>query len=88
MVVFVTPNSFRSNWLHFESGFAYSKKIQVVPVGIGVDLTALGIHLDFLQGFNITSKAGLNHLLAVVNQDFDHAHAERFTRGSPPPVLL
>ena len=42
MVVFVTPNSLRSNWLFFESGFVYAKKIRVVPVGfLGVDLAGL-----------------------------------------------
>jgi len=79
MLVFVTPNSLRSNWLHFESGYAYSKNIRVVPVGIGVDLTAVGAPLNLLQGFNITSEAGLNNLIAVVNEAFGHAHAECFT---------
>jgi hypothetical protein len=75
----VTPNSLRSNWLHFESGYAYSKNIQVIPVGIGIDLTAVGAPLNLLQGFNITSEAGLNNLIAVVNEAFGHAHAESFT---------
>ena len=79
MVVFVTPNSLRSNWLHFESGYAYSKNIQVVPVGIGIDLTAVGAPLNLLQGFNITSEEGLNNLIAVANKVFGHAHAESFT---------
>jgi hypothetical protein len=79
MVVFVTPSSLRSNWLHFEAGYAYSKKIQVVPVGIGIDLTTVGAPLNLLQGFNITSEAGLNNLIAVVNEAFGHAHAESFT---------
>jgi hypothetical protein len=79
MVVFVTPNSLRSNWLHFESGYAYSKSIRVVPVGIGIDLTSAGAPLNLLQGFNITSEAGLNNLIAVANEVFNHAHAESFT---------
>ncbi len=79
MVVFVTPNSLRSSWLHFESGYAYSKNIQVIPVGIGIDLATVGAPLNLLQGFNITSEAGLNNLIAVVNEAFGHAHAESFT---------
>src|SRR5258706_16087192 len=40
MIIFVTPNSLRSNWIYFESGFAYAKKIRVVPVGfLGVDVS-------------------------------------------------
>jgi hypothetical protein len=79
MVVFVTPNSLRSNWLHFEAGYAYSKNIQVIPVDIGIDLATVGAPLNLLQGFNITSEAGLNNLIAVVNEAFGHAHAESFT---------
>ena len=79
MVVFVTPNSLRSNWLHFESGYAYSKNIRVVPVGIGIDLATVGAPLNLLQGFNITSEAGLKNLNSVVNEVFDHAHPENFT---------
>lgn len=80
MVVFVTPNSLRSSWIFFESGFAYSKDIQVVPVGfLGVDLVSLPPPLSLLQGFNITSEAGLNNLIAIANEVFQHAHAETFT---------
>lgn len=80
MVVFVTPSALRSSWLFFESGFAYSKGIRVVPVGfLGVDLAGLPPPLSLLQGFNITSEAGLNNLIAVANEIFGHAHAEAFT---------
>ena len=79
MVVFVTPTSLRSSWLFFESGFAYSKKIRVVPVGfLGVDLANLPPPLSLLQGFNITSEAGLNNLIAVTNETFGHTHVENF----------
>jgi TIR domain len=80
MVVFVTPSSLRSSWLFFESGFAYSKGIRVVPVGfLGVDLGTLPPPLGLLQGFNITSEAGLNNVIAVANEVFGHSHAEAFT---------
>lgn len=78
MFVFVTPHSLRSNWLHFESGYAYSKGIQVIPVGLGADLTSVGAPLNLLQGFNVTSEAGLNNLIAVVNEAFGHSHPESF----------
>src|SRR6266542_3423311 len=80
MIVFVTPSSIRSNWLYFESGFAYSKGIRVVPVGFhGIDLVALSPPLSLLQGFNISSEAGLNNIIALANEVFEHSHSETFT---------
>lgn len=80
MIVFVSPNSIRSNWIFFEAGYAYSKKIRVVPVGfLGVDLTTLPPPLSLLQGFNITSEEGLSNLLALANEVFGHAHNSKFT---------
>lgn len=68
MIVFVSPSSLRSNWIFFESGFAYAKKIRVVPVGfLGIDLASLPPPLSLLQGFNITSEEGLNNIIAVTN---------------------
>jgi hypothetical protein len=62
MFVFITPTSIRSSWLYFESGYAYSKGISVVPVGLlGVELSAVNPPLSLLQGFNITSADGLNN---------------------------
>lgn len=79
MLVFVTVDSLRSNWLYFESGYAYSKGIRVVPVSLGVDLAAVGAPLSLLQGFNVTSEAGLNNIIAVANEVFRHSHAESFS---------
>jgi len=79
MLVFVSPNALRSNWIFFESGFAYAKDIQVVPVGIGgVDLGTFPPPLGLLQGFNITSADGLNNIIALFNKTFSHSHRERF----------
>ena len=41
MFVFATENSIRSGWIYFEAGFAYSKGIKVIPVGLGVSITEL-----------------------------------------------
>ena len=41
MFVFVTPNSINTAWIYFEAGFAYSKGIRVIPVGIGVSVGQL-----------------------------------------------
>lgn len=81
MLVFMTPNSLGSDWVNFEAGYAYAKKIKVVPVGfLGVDLGTLGEPLSLLQGFNINSEAGLNNLIAVANEEFGHKHAEGFSK--------
>lgn len=80
MFVFVSPNSIRSSWIHFESGYAYSKGIRVIPVGIlGIDLGQIAPPLSLLQGFNITAASGLNNLIAVINHVFNHSHDESFT---------
>ncbi|SFO33841.1 TIR domain-containing protein [Nitrosospira briensis] len=79
MFVFVTPASLKSSWLYFESGYAYSKEIRVVPVGfLGVDLASIPAPLNLLQGFNITSESGLNNIIAVANSTFQHNHGENF----------
>ena len=52
MFVFVTEVSVASGWIYFEAGFAYSKGIQVVPVGIGIDIGTLKAPLNLLQGFS------------------------------------
>jgi hypothetical protein len=80
MFVFVSPSSIRSSWIHFESGYAYSKGISVVPIGIlGIDLGQIAPPLSLLQGFNITSVSGLNNLIAIINKSFEHSHDEAFT---------
>lgn len=88
MFVFVTPASLHSTWLFFESGFAYSRRTRVVPVALlGVDLKEVAPPLSLLQGFNVTSAAGLNNLLAVINEEFDHRHKESFTENDYARVL-
>ena len=42
MFVFLSPNSIKSNWIYFESGYSYSKGIKVIPIGInGIDVGSL-----------------------------------------------
>lgn len=80
MFVFISPNSLHSSWLYFESGFSYAKNIRVVPLGFrGVDLSSLPPPLSLLQGFNITSAAGLDNLIAVPNEVFSHNHTQKFS---------
>ena len=59
MFVFVTNNSIDSGWIYFESGFAYSKNIKVIPIGIGVDIGKISAPLSLLQGFNVTSSGAV-----------------------------
>lgn len=78
MFVFVTKNSISSGWIYFEAGYAYSKGIQVIPVGIGVDIGSLKAPLNLLQGFNITSKDSLNNFIAIINRTFDYHFKNEF----------
>lgn len=79
MFVFVTPNSIVSNWIYFEAGFAYSKEVKVIPVGLGINVSVLKAPLNLLQGFNISSPDGLNNLISVVNETFEYHFDEKFT---------
>ena len=79
MFIFVTPNSIISNWIYFEAGFAYSKNIRVIPVGIGIDITLLRAPLNLLQGFNIISGDSLNNFVSVINNTYDFSFLEQFS---------
>lgn len=78
MFVFVTQNSISSGWIYFEAGYAYSKGIQVIPVGIGVDIGALKAPLNLLQGFNILTEDSLNNFITVINRTFDYHFVSAF----------
>lgn len=78
MFVFVTQNSISSGWIYFEAGYAYSKGIQVIPVGIGVDIGALKAPLNLLQGFNILTEDSLNNFITVINRTFGYHFASAF----------
>ena len=81
MFVFVTPTSINSAWIYFEAGFAYSKNIEVIPVGIGVNIGQLKAPLNLLQGFDITSADSLNNFVTVINRKFDLKFSEAFTEA-------
>lgn len=78
MFIFVTENSISSGWIYFEAGYAYSKGIQVIPVGIGIDIGALKAPLSLLQGFNITSEDSLNNFISIINKAFDYRFPSSF----------
>ena len=79
MFVFVTSNSIDSAWIYFEAGFAYSKGIGIIPVGVGVNIGELKPPLSLLQGFNITSADSLNNFTSIINKKFDYAFEELFS---------
>lgn len=79
MFVFVTENSISSGWIYFEAGYAYSKGIQVIPVGIGVDIGSLKAPLNLLQGFNILSEDSLNNFITIINRTFDYHFESPFS---------
>lgn len=77
--VFLSPQSIASNWIFFESGYAYSKNIRVIPVGImGVSIGAVPPPLGLLNGFDIKDYDGLNKLIVTINDALEHDHKHRF----------
>ncbi|MCZ0739569.1 toll/interleukin-1 receptor domain-containing protein [Vibrio diabolicus] len=79
MFVFISPASLSSSWIYFESGFAYSRGVKVVPIGIkGIDVGSLKPPLNLLQGFNITSENGMNNIVTVLNREFNCTYQECF----------
>jgi len=88
MVVFITPHSQKSGWIYFEAGFAYSKGINVIPVGfMGMSIGDITPLLNLLQGFNISSEDGLNNLLAIANTQFNHHHVNTFSNADYSEIL-
>ena len=79
MFVFATENSIRSGWIYFEAGFAYSKGIKVVPVGLGVSINDLKAPLSLLQGFDVESADSLNNIIAIINKEFEYQFSEGFS---------
>lgn len=79
MFIFVTPNSLLSEWIYFEAGYAYSKGIKVIPVGLGVKVQTLKSPLNLLQGFDVTSEDGLNNMISVINKQFSSKFQEGFS---------
>lgn len=79
MFVFVTEKSISTGWIYFEAGYAYSKGVHVIPVGIGVSVGDLKAPLNLLQGFNITSADSLNNFLTIINREFNYSFSAQFT---------
>ena len=81
MFVFISPNSVNSGWIHLEAGYAYSKNIKVIPVGIDeFDLNILNPPLSLFQGFNVNSEDGLNNLISIINDEFSFSHKPTFSK--------
>lgn len=79
MFVFITEQSISFGWIYFEAGYAYSKDVHVIPVGIGVSVGDLKAPLNLLQGFNITSADSLNNFLTIINREFNYSFSAQFT---------
>lgn len=87
MFVFVTENSISSGWIYFEAGYAYSKGIHVIPVGLGVSVGDLKAPLNLLQGYNITSADSLNNFLTIINREFNYNFAAQFTQEDYDKII-
>lgn len=81
MFVFVTPNSINSDWIYFEAGYAYSKGIEVIPVGIGVHIGELNPPLNLLQGFDVLSYDSMNNFISIINKRFSLSFKKEFNQS-------
>lgn len=81
MFIFLSPAELANpGWVNFESGYAYSQNIQVVPVGIfGVRIEYVPPPLSLLQGFNVTDPSSASNIIAVINRTFDLSHPDNIT---------
>lgn len=87
MFVFATENSIRSGWIYFEAGFAYSRGIKVVPIGLGVSINDLKAPLNLLQGFDVESADSLNNIIAIINNEFKYHFPEGFSPSDYPEIM-
>ncbi len=89
MFVLLSPQSIDAKWLYFEAGYAHSRKIRVVPVGvIGIDLGKLTPPLSLLQGFNLDSADKLNNLIELINREYGYDHELSFTEVDYAVIFL
>lgn len=72
MFVFVTPKSIDTGWIYFEAGYAYSKGIDVIPIGINIDIGSIKPPISLLQGFNMISEESINNIIHIINKKFDY----------------
>lgn len=81
MFVFVTPKSIDTGWIYFEAGYAYSKGIEVIPIGINVDIGNVKPPISLLQGFNMISSESLNNIIHIINKKFDFSFKADFSEN-------
>ncbi len=80
MLVFLSPAAVASPWIFFEAGYAYSRKLRVVPIAFaGFDISRLAPPLSLMQGFGLSSSDGMNNVIALINQQFDLSFIEDFS---------
>ena len=71
-----------SQWIFFEAGYVYSRKVKVVPVAIGgADIAKTAAPISLLQGFNLNNHSGLNNIVSIINTKFGHTHQLAFTQA-------
>jgi hypothetical protein len=80
MFVFVSREALESEWLLFESGYAYGNDIHVVPYCLpGAEMRHLPAPLKLLQAHNLHCAKDLNSLVKKCNEIFDTKIPEKFS---------
>jgi hypothetical protein len=80
MFVFLSAQSADSKWIHFETGYACAKDIQVVPVCLpGIDLNRITPPISLLHGFNLHSHDAMGNIARICNKTLEGKMQESFT---------
>jgi hypothetical protein len=80
MFVFLSAQSIDSKWIHFETGYACAKDIQVVPVCLpGIDLNRISPPISLLHGFNLHSHETMGNIARICNDALEGKMQESFT---------
>jgi hypothetical protein len=82
VIVLLSHAAVTSQWVLFEMGFAYGKRIPVIPVGIlGLEVSYQPQPISLLQGVNVTGPEGLNHIVdqlaRYLRRTFDGSFTDR-----------
>lgn len=82
IIVVMSYAAAASQWVFFETGFAYAKGKRVIPVGVlGLQVQHQPPPISLLQGVNISSASDLNRLLQYINARLSRHYAETFTEA-------
>lgn len=74
MITLCSPESVKREWINFETGYGYSRKIQVIPILYkGIDFKDINSPISRLQGYKIGEES-LNNILELIDDKTGFKH--------------